>query len=108
MSFEALCQPRSVFGHAPGIICIEERALQPGRRAIVYEINDRLDTEFEQPLQRAVGEAPVPPTGLWIHAVPGNAVAGSADPQVSHQGDVLAPAPVVLREFILVQRASRR
>jgi hypothetical protein len=84
---------------------VDELVVQPCRGAVVHEVDDRGDAELGEPLSHLVQPAPVEPSALRIHAVPGDAPTDHLGPALGDPAEVRVPEVVVLRHLVLVERA---
>jgi hypothetical protein len=102
----ALGDARGVVGDETVVLGVQIRTLDPRRQPVMDEIDDGLNSELEQPFQSRIRPREVPNAGRGIHAMPWNAVAHGFDAKLREQVEVFAPARVMLRELVLVERAA--
>jgi hypothetical protein len=73
----------------------------------MHQVDLRGDAKVEHAFERFIGMTPVPAVRRGLDAVPRHAVAGAGDAELRHQGEVIAPAAVMIRQLVLVERATR-
>jgi hypothetical protein len=100
----AVGQGGRVLGQAGREVGVEEGVVQPRRGAVVDQVDDGLQVQLVQPVYHPVRPVPDEPPGRRVQPVPRESVADRARPGPGGQAEVLGPEPVVLGQFVLIQR----